>query len=277
MGESAGQLIRFLRGWEGEGGARMADLAVAAEDGLTLAARAWRSHDTCELDFDPPTGPPLMPIAPGWAADLGDRLRRTPFGQGIEILRLRLPVDTSIAPHPSRDLSGGSQRTGFLISPLPDLKWNGGDLPEIQPLSHSNEATFVRKFEQIFATEALGMGGRLGLPELASRLFRGAPVEGWIGYRGFVIGNPEQPIGTFFVGPPGNSKLNFGLAGLVPAARRTRRALAAAVAVARALRNLGARALQFEIDRRNLGSLAMARRRRATPIYRVLVLSPGEG
>ena len=108
-------------------------------------------------------------------------------------------------------------------------------------------------------------------------LFRGAPVEGWIGYRGFVIGNPEQPIGTFFVGPPGNSKLNFGLAGLVPAARRTRRALAAAVAVARALRNLGARALQFEIDRRNLGSLAMARRRRATPIYRVLVLSPGEG
>ncbi len=58
---------------------------------------------------------------------------------------------------------------------------------------------------------------------------------------------------------------------MLPAARRTRAALAAAAAVERRLRELGATSLQFEIDERNRRSLALARRRGAVPEYRVLV------
>ncbi len=265
-------MIRFLRGWDGEGGARMADLAVSLGPERKIEARAWRSHDTCELDFDRAATPPLASIDPGWPAELSDRLRGTPFGTGMELLRLRFPFDTSIEPPLSGDPSGLSHRTGYLLDPLPELPWRGGDLPAVQPLNCSSESTFVNTFEQIFATDALGMGSHSAVSRLAARLFRGAPVEGWTGYRGYVVGDPERPTGTFFVGPPGDSCLHFGLAGLVPAARRTRPGMAAAVAVARNLRSLGATSLQFEIDRRNTGSLAMARRRGGKSIYQVLVL-----
>ena len=255
----------------------MADLAVSLGTEREIGARAWRSHATCELDFDRPATPTLATIDPGWPADLSDRLRGTPFGTGMEILRLRFPLDTSIEPPLSRDPSGPSHRTGYLLDPLPELRWRGGDLPAVQPLTCLSEPTFVNTFDQIFAAEALGMGAHSAVSGLAARLFRGAPVEGWTGYRGYVVGDPERPIGTFFVGPPGDPCLHFGLAGLVPAARRTRPGMAAAVAVARHLRGLGATSLQFEIDRRNTGSLAMARRRGAIPIYQVLVLGPEDG
>jgi hypothetical protein len=270
-------LIRFLRGWDGEGGARMADLAVSLGFEREIGARAWSSHDTCELDFDRPTTPALASIDPGWPADLSDSLRGTPFGTGMEILRLRFPLNTSIEPPPSGDPSGPSHRTGYLLEPVPELRWRGGYLPAVQPLTHSSEPTFVSTFEQIFAAEASGMGSRSAVSRLAARLFRGAPIEGWTGYRGHVVGDPERPIGTFFVGPPGDPSLHFGLAGLVPAARRTRPGMAAAVAVARHLRGLGATSLQLEIDRRNSASLAMAHRREATPIYQVLVLGLKNG
>jgi RimJ/RimL family protein N-acetyltransferase len=104
---------------------------------------------------------------------------------------------------------------------------------------------------------------------LAGRLYRGEPIEGWTGSRGFLVG--DDVFGTFFTGPPGSARLSFGLAGMLPAARRTQLALAAAVAVERRLREMGASSLQFEIDQRNRRSLALARRRGATPEYRALV------
>ncbi len=265
-------MIRFLRGWDGEGGVRLADLAVSLGPEREIGARAWRSHDTCELDFDRPATAPLASIDPGWPVKISDRLRGTPFGIGMDILRLRFPLDTSIKPPLSRDPSGPSHRTGYFLDPLPELRWCGGNLPAVQPLTCSSELTFVNTFEQIFAAEALGTSSHSAVSGLAARLFQGAPVEGWTGYCGYVVGDPERPIGTFFVGLPGDPCLHFGLAGLVPAARRTRPGMVAAVAVARHLRGLGATSLQFEIDRRNTGSLAMARRRGAKSIYQVLVL-----
>ncbi len=254
----------------------MADLAVSLRPGCDSEARAWRANETCELDLDRPTNPSLASIEPDWPANLADLLRRTPFGQGIKILRLRFPPDTPVTSGPAPNGAHASHRTGYLLDPLPALRCRGGELPAVQPLSCSNEATFMRTFERIFANEALGMGHRSAVSVLATRLFRGASIEGWTGYRGFLVGDPERPVGTFFVGPSGASRLHFGLAGLVPAVRRTRAGMAAAVAVTRHLRGLGSTALQFEIDCRNAESLAMARRRGAEPIYQVLVLNPGD-
>lgn len=268
-------MIRFLRGWDSEGGSRFADLEIATR-GDNFSARAWRSHNTCELDFDRPSERQPAPIELSWASELADELRGTPFGLDIEILRLRFAADTPLESTAAPNTEPTSHRTGYLLEPLPELPWRGGDLPEVNPLSRSTEAAFMSTFKRIFAAEALGMGAHAGVSDLATGLYRGAPIEGWTGYRGFMVGNPENPIGTFFVGPAGDPPLSFGLAGLVPEVRRARLGLAAAVAVAGALPGLGARALQFEIDRRNSESLALARRRGAAPIYQVIVLALGD-
>jgi hypothetical protein len=267
-------LIRVLRSSESADGARLVDLELAGPSGR-LRVSGWCSHDTAEIDF---TG--SSATAAEWAgserrAALEGALREMPFGNGLATLRLRFGAGEFVES--MLEAAGLSRRTGFVVDPLPALRAVPGKTPAIRPLTAIDEAGFVALCEEIFAAELLGHPEAAGIAPLARRLYRGEPVEGWTGYQGFLVGVWDEVFGVFFTGPPGTARLSFGLAGMLPAARRTRLALAAAVAVEQRLRELGATSLRFEIDARNRRSLALARRRGAVPDYRVLVWQSGEG
>ena len=246
------------------------DLEIAGPAGR-LEVSAWRSHETGEIDLKALTEFPSAWRRSTFGPSLAAALDRTPFGKGLRYLRLRFRADPPAGLEELGNPAGLSHRAGFILDPLPSLDWNRDSLPAVRPLTAIDESAFVGLCERIFAAEMLGDISGVGIAELATRLFRGEAVEGWTGYRGFLVGDPEASIGTFFIGPTGGARLSFGLAGLLPEVRRTRLALATAVAVERTLRDLGATALQFEIDCRNRRSLAMARRRGAVADYRVLV------
>jgi hypothetical protein len=267
-------LIRVRRSAEGADGVRLVEMEIALPEGVVRAS-GWRSHDTAEIDFTGSSATVAEWVGPEPRAALVGALREMPFGNGLATLRLRFGAGEFAELMP--EAAGLSRRTGFVVDPLPALRAVPGKTPPIRPLGAIDEAGFVALCEEIFAAELLGHPKAAGIAPLARRLYRGEPIEGWTGYQGFLVGARDEVFGIFFTGPPGTARLSFGLAGMLPAARRTRLALAAAVAVEQRLRELGATSLRFEIDERNRRSLALARRRGATPEYRVLVCPAGAG
>ncbi len=261
-------MIRVIRSSESADATRLVEVEISLPDSVTRAS-GWRSHDTAEIDFTASAATPAEWLAPDLRGALIGALRQITLGNGLATLRLRFEAGEFNASTPGAGEI--SQRIGFVVDPLPALPAVPGELPAIRPLTAIDEPGFVVLCEQVFAAELLGQPEAAGIASLARQLYRGGAIEGWTGYRGFLVGDGDEPFGTFFTGPPGTTRLSFGLAGMLPAARRTQLALAAAVAVQRRLRELGATSLQFEIDARNRRSLALARRRGATPEYRVLV------
>ena len=206
-----------------------------------------------------------------WLSSLIAELAASPFSSGAAVVRVQFAVGAQMGC--SIPLGHGvSWRTGYVLDALPQISPHGNAIPSVQPIHRAAQCIILRLFGRIFHSPMLGLVGSSSISDLAQRLYWGHSVEGWVDYRGYIIGDVRDPIGIFFVGPGDGPLLNIGLVGVVPCVRRTRHASLAAVALVRKLCELGATSVQFEVDNRNIQSETLAIRRGARPMYRVLVV-----
>lgn len=243
------------------------DIAIGRSE---IIAKVHRYNDVCEIDL---SGVALSGIGGNddmWLSSLITEVAASRFSSDVMAVRFRFGVGDQIGSLAGEG-HGVSWRTGYVLDALPQISSQGKAIPSVHPIHKAAQCIILRLFGRIFYSPMLGLVGSCSISDLALRLYLGLPVEGWVDYRGYIIGGLREPFGIFFVGPGEGPVLNIGLAGLLPCARRTRRASAAAVALVQTLRDLGATSVEFEVDKRNIQSEALAIRRGACPIYRVLV------
>lgn len=258
MGRADGLALRFVRSWDDRSGARYAELELSI-DGQSHSARAWRRHDTVEVDLTS-TDRSATPGPWTWFVEgILVRLQPSPLCAGASRLRLRMPAewtdhveDGAVAP--------SNLRSVFVCDKPPRIRPQKRDL-KLLPVSELGRALFMSLFQEVMSSESLGLRSQLDINRLANSLWRNEPVEGVESYKGFAVFDGGIPIALFFThaNPDGGAWLGF--AGLVPRVRRGRLAAAATGYAVEHLRQVGGFPITMEIDAANRRSLRMAERR----------------
>lgn len=263
-------MSRTIRRWTLDriGTAAHIDVAIGHSE---IVAQVCRYNDVCEIDLSCVLPSGFIDNNDRWLSCLLADLMRASFCLGSTVLRLRFGASAHLQFSAPKGY-GVSRRTGYVLDVLPQIALQDIAIPEVQPLHMAKQHVIVPLLSRIFQANTLGLVGSITISDLATLLYLGLPVEGWTDYRGYLIGDVQEPIGVFFVGPRDGPVVHVGLAGIVPWVRRTRHGLSAAVALIQTLHELGATSVEFEVDNRNIESKAIAVRRGACPIYRVLVM-----